>query len=756
MKSPIQMMLMLCAVGLTSPAARFAIAADGETEQGASDKNTVMAGKGGYTLIQAPTKDKLPETVYVTEHVSGPLPSNNWYSSLHWMPFSSNMYAHPLAMKADKPGLRVSYPGPDMRVTKTNFEAQFKGDELLIGHSGTAEFSDARLDGFSDWFVQALFKNGENVLRTGFGHGSPFIYVHTSGGNPMARFASAPEIWSGKAGEAVLGLTIKGKHYALFGLAGSKWNSLDGLAFENVSGRAETYVSIALLPGKTSELLALFEKYAYSEVVGTKVSWAYKAEKATVETVFQFTTQSAQGQTEGTLFALYPHQWLNTAQTFLPYEYASIRGPMKLSEGKAFTTHMRFPGILPEIPAMPARSAETVQRLRSLVVESRAKKLGDPADTYWAGKPMDELSLMLPIVEQLGDNTAVSELLGNLKGRLEHWFTPPGAAVKKDHYFYYQRRWGTLIGQNCSYGSEVLNDHHFHYGYFIRAAAEIARLDPEWAAEKNWGGMVQLLIRDIASPSHKDEMFPFLRCFDPYAGHSWAGGSANNPSGNNQESVSEAINAWTGIFLWGMATGNKDLRDLGAYLYTTEVAASDCYWFDVEKQFFPKGYERSCAVLVFGGASAYATWFSGKPEHCHGIILVPIQSGSLYLGLHPNYVKRNLDALVALAGSEKLDWMEVFSSYQALIDPEKALQWFDAPSTKIDAEKRARTYHWITALKELGRVDAEVTADYPEAMAFTKNGKRAYIVYNYMDTPLSVLFSDGTKVDAGHKGVTLK
>ena len=61
--------------------------------------------------------------------------------------------------------------------------------------------------------------------------------------------------------------------------------------------------------------------------------------------------------------------------------------------------------------------------------------------------------------------------------------------------------------------------------------------------------MVLLLIRDIASPDRDDPLFPFLRTFDPYAGHSWASGTALFGSGNNQESSSEAMNAWTGIIV---------------------------------------------------------------------------------------------------------------------------------------------------------------------------------------------------------------
>src|SRR5688572_31565583 len=56
---------------------------------------------------------------------------------------------------------------------------------------------------------------------------------------------------------------------------------------------------------------------------------------------------------------------------------------------------------------------------------------------------------------------------------------------------------------------------------------------------------------DIASPDRQDKLFPFLRNFDPYAGHSWASGHARFGDGNNNESSSEAMNAWYGMILFG-------------------------------------------------------------------------------------------------------------------------------------------------------------------------------------------------------------
>jgi len=101
-----------------------------------------------------------------------------------------------------------------------------------------------------------------------------------------------------------------------------------------------------------------------------------------------------------------------------------------------------------------------------------------------------------------------------MKSSLEDWFTAKEGETAK--LFYYDSNWGTLIGYPSSYGSdEELNDHHFHYGYFLHAAAQIALRDPQWASRDNWGAMVELLIKDIANWDRNDTRFPFLRNLTP-------------------------------------------------------------------------------------------------------------------------------------------------------------------------------------------------------------------------------------------------
>ena len=67
---------------------------------------------------------------------------------------------------------------------------------------------------------------------------------------------------------------------------------------------------------------------------------------------------------------------------------------------------------------------------------------------------------------------------------------------------------------------------------------------------------VLLMVRDIANPSGADEWFPKWRHKDWFVGSSWASGIVKrewgpDPHGRNQESISEAVNAYDALALYG-------------------------------------------------------------------------------------------------------------------------------------------------------------------------------------------------------------
>jgi endoglucanase Acf2 len=570
-------------------------------------------------------------------------------------------------------------------------------------------------------------------------------------------------IWSGGEGDPVLGVTIEGKHYGIFAPAGSKWEGLQSAQW--TCKTENTYFSVAALPDRKPETLALFANVAHCHVTNTEVRWQYQPSSSEVTTEFRFTTKVWEGSGKGTIFALYPHQWRNCNAPLLPLQYASVRGAMKLGAGESFITTMKYPGIL---PALPVSSTLPPEQLSAMIADD-AGPLGDPRDTYWEGKQLGRLATLLGVADAAGLASEAARIHEQLASRLEAWFTArPG---ENKEVFAYEESWGTVIGYPASYGSDdQLNDHHFHYGYFIRAAAEIARRDPAWAADERWGSMVRLLIRDIAAPNRGDSLFPFLRTFDHYAGHTWASGHARFGDGNNNESSSEALNAWAGIVLFGEATGDKPLRDLGVWLFTTELHAVEENWFDVHGDNFAEGYTHPVVTMVWGGKGVHGTWFSANPEAIYGINWLPFTAASVYLGRFPRHAEVSYRSLLAenLAddrakaaksgkpapsgdGSAWDSWPDLMRMYRGLSDPEDALRQQAAAEAAgpLDIEagnSRTNLLHWLHSLRELGRVERSVTANTSCYAVFQKGARRTYLAWNLTGQSVEVRFSDGARL----------
>jgi endoglucanase Acf2 len=724
-------------------------------------------GAGSYTTT-LPTGAALPSACgdlatnprrHMTANApAGPVPTNDWWSSLVYKrtecAFSDNLMAHPFSFDTVAGGLGVDYSTrPTITGTPTTvgeYHYQY-GADFTLGVTGL-NAPEAKVDGWTDWTVSPYWSDGARTLRTTIGHGSPFVYARATGGNALLSFTTAPTVWTNSGNR--ISFRVDGHDYVAYAPSGAAWSVSGTSITSNLAGK--DYFSVAVLP--TTEGSAVAERaaladaygpYAHAHITGTRVSWNYDESASVVRSTYAFTTTAMEGSQTGTVVALYPHQWHNLgggapiAQT-----YTSPRGPMKVLAGtSSFTTNMRYNGVLPEIPAVGI----TGNDLTTLNGYLDQAAQGDPLagfgnDTYWTGKALGRAARLAEIADQLNRTTVRDTMLGAIRTRLTDWFT--ATAGKAERVFYYDRNWGTLIGYPASYGSDTdLNDHHFHYGYYVAAAATLAKFDPAWAADGQYGGMVDLLIRDANNYDRADSRFPFLRDFDVYAGHDWAAGHGAFFAGNNQESSSEGMNFANALIQWGQATGDTAVRDAGLYIYTTQASAIQNYWFDPQDEVFPEGFGHSTVGMVWGDGGAYATWFTADPEKIHGINMLPITGGSLYLGQNPDYIDRNVAEIVRNSGSPTpRSWADIIWSFQALSDPDAALAAFRANSgyTVEEGESRAHTFHWLRNLSALGQVDTGVTADHPLHAVFTKGGARTYVATNLGAANLTVRFSDGT------------
>lgn len=719
----------------------------------------VAIGSGKYAIELHPGGERVPpHTVYRTASQPGPVPTNKWYSSLLFSQWSQPLFAHPASYQAGPEGFQICLPRKRVSMNSAREE-----NDIVYPHNNDLtvaplafKLDDAKADKASDWAVRVAMGDGTDTLTATIAHGSPFSYYRVSRGDVKITADGPSEIFYRSPSGKFLGLSVRAKPYAVFVPDGAHWEGTlaDGLTLHLPKGAH--YFSIAVLPDRTAETVIEFGKYAYAFIADTHVSWRYDEASSQVTTTFSVTTEPVEGNETSTLLGLYPHQWHDNPllPATLPYQYDTVRGPMKMITGTQFKTRATYTGILPFWPGLQDRqqASQLAHYLQDDLRGGAESALGRPG-TYWEGKGFGRAVQLMNIAEQQGDLKKRDALLKAIKARFESWLAP---ATESGKYFYYDRTIGTLIGYPDEFGSaNEINDHHFHYGYWIFAAAQVALRDPAWAARDKWGGMIDLLAADIATTDRAHPMFPFLRNFDPYEGHSWASGIVPFYDGNNQESSSEAINAWAGLILWGEATGNKELRDTGIYLYTTEIQALNHYWFDLHHLVFAPEYLNVEASMVWGGRYTHGTWFTENPRQIHGINMLPVTTASLYLGTDPNFVKRNIEAMNheyakylqsdrKQHGSPEI-WQDILLEYYALHDPKEALKRWNDKGMVEEGESATHTYHWIQSVNHMGRPDFGVTADTPFYAVFRRDdGQRTYLAYNAGTETKTVRFSDGT------------
>jgi len=651
--------------------------------------------------------------------------------------FSNVMYAHPLNYKAKNNGLQLGYTTTPVYAAQDYLFPFSK--QLTVGVVGLNALKTVT-DDYGDWTVTALWDDGTRTMKVSLGHGLPYAFFTISGGNAIITCNVAPTIWFNQSG--VLGITVEGRHYGIFAPDSSAWSGTTTL---QSSLNNKNYFSVALLPDNNLTTLETYRKHAYAFVTGSTVEWNYDEATSKLTSTFSYTTElkeSGNGNLNETLTALYRHQWLNTSAPLTSFEYVSVAGKMKVFEGNQFTTELTFEGVLPALPDEGVYNPADLLAMVNDIATETLPSSGNLAGTYWNGKLIARFAHLVNIADQLGAVIARDHFLTQIKNRLQDWFTAGGSQS-----YVYNSTWKTLTGYPSEFGADnQINDHNFHAGYAIMGAAIVAQYDSVWAANENWGGMVELLIKDGNNYDRNDTRFPFLRALDPYAGHSWESGHGDFGDGNNEESSSESMNFATAVILWGSITKQNSIRDLGIYLYTTERSAIEQYWFDIDNAVFPATYPYKALGMVWGAKGVHSTWFGADPDFIHGINMLPFNGGSLYLGRLPEYVQANYDEVIEELNGTQATWKDILWQYLALSDPASAMSLFFADPNYIpeDGETKAHTYHWLGNLKKMGQFDISVTADIPTYSVLKNNaGEKTYIAYNPFSDSITVHFSDG-------------
>lgn len=339
----------------------------------------------------------------------------------------------------------------------------------------------------------------------------------------------------------------------------------------------------------------------------------------------------------------------------------------------------------------------TRERIASAAADDVAATEPPPADTYFGAKWMYRLANLALVARAVGAEDAAAGAERLLKDELSLWTDPAGCEERDHRCFEYDPALHGVVGLQPAFGSEEFNDHHFHYGYLIHAAAVAVQLDPSLA--EHVAPVVDALVADIAAPVGGGKL-PQRRVFDPYTGHSWASGFSPFADGNNQESSSEAIMAWNAVVLWSELRGDRALAAEATWLLSAEASAARARWLEPDLANL-EGFEHEIVSINWGGKRDYATWFSAEPNAILGIQLIPMGPVMATLPRDPQRV----DAAVreAAAGGYHVQFGDYLLMYRALAGETDAAESAEEssllPDAAIDdANSRAYLAAWFAAL----------------------------------------------------------
>ena len=603
---------------------------------------------------------------------------------------------------------------------------------------------------WGDWTLSMrLHASAEHWLDCTCGRGLPYVWIESRSlelriplaGDRLTTLAGAALTmpWNGDA----LIIERDGRLFALFAPERTRFAlGADG-ALEPQFADKERYLVIGLLDDRHhAELL---QRYAYAVPRASRFTWRYDHDAGEVATTWTVEAEALRGDHHEVLQGWLPHHWRSTRNdlAFSDAAYATQRGTLRLAAGKAFEIAWPFNGLLPSLPAPSDGAAEhpfDAARLDGCLKQWTAERAAKPSearfggDTYWGGKDIGLTAQYLAIARTMGTSSA-GALHDMLREGLGGWFTyTPGEKV---HYFArYPAPWKGLVGFAPSFGSEEFTDNHFHYGYFTLAAALLGRDDPSFIGD--FGGMARLVAKQYANWERADRDFPLLRTFDPWAGHSYAGGHSSHEDGNNQESSSEAMQSWGGLFLLGAALADDAMVAAGAMCYAIEGEAVREYWNDyygwkqgASAANFPSAYKHHIIGVLRDRDQGFWTWFSGSPLHIYGIQWLPLSTSLQYLGRDPAFTAWQVKNMLSELGKGKEglgyadldgDWGNVVLGCVACANPEEAVAALDALWDAHHAIARdqhyALTYYIAHGYRSLGQVAWDCHTSLPTSTVF--------------------------------------
>ena len=320
---------------------------------------------------------------------------------------------------------------------------------------------------------------------------------------------------------------------------------------------------------------------------------------------------------------------------------------------------------------------EIVSALNKDVKELNSSAM-NTTSSYFYGKLVGRAARLALIAEEVSHPNVIPTVVKFLKETIEPWLD----GTFKGNGFLYERKWGGLVTQQGSndsagdFGFGVYNDHHYHLGYFIYGIALLAKIDPAWGLK--YKPQAYSLVTDFLNLGQRFNInYPRLRCFDLYKLHSWASGVTEFEDGRNQESTSEAVNAYYAAALMGLAYGDTRLAATGSTLTALEIHAAQTWWHvKLEDNLYGQDFakdNRIVGILWSNKRDTKLWWASADCRECRlSIQVLPLLPITEPLFSDAAYAKELVEWTLPSLKNE--GWKGFTYALQGIYDKENALK----------------------------------------------------------------------------------
>lgn len=604
--------------------------------------------KAPVVFKQLKTRKLMPSSDLMDlSSVKKPFPTNKWWQNLVLGKGDNPLHPYPYVVYCNTTGASVGMP-KFTSTSKSVTSSMVKHWTLTSNGLAQRQVTD-----YDDLGVEVTWtgSNSKEKMRARYYKGLPFVSyefvngspvlstvmaildvkplattVNTEGTNSAASVRRMARAMAERPGMARVSLN-DGSQWLVVSKPPIDWQQSKGQLVAK-GGAFNGVVQLAHLGDKPDANINTLQAYAGTYPVSASVSYGKIETASGRSSAITYIYQASTNSNGKLLTMVLPHhvETLDkSVQKPALTGYRCIKGEMTAVDGNAVTyTQPLQDAVTFEGPRQ--LSQQDTQRIKEQLAKDSAGVKVTAPDPYFFGKGVAKIARLMQIAKEVSDDTTANALSDKLVGLLKPWL------ISQDNSdpLLYDVSWGGIITQKgandpaADFGQGYYNDHHFHYGYFLYAAAILAKHEPSKFAP--FKDAFSQLLRDYANPSKQDPELPHMRHFDPYDGHSWAAGLFEFGDGRNQESTGEAVNAYYSAMLYARAMGLTEAADFYEIVLNMEAHSGRQYWhptLEQSKQQYGDGYQRSIVGILWSSKLDFATFFGAKPQYIYGIQMIP-------------------------------------------------------------------------------------------------------------------------------------